>query len=124
MSDMRLGRHRADMAKQIAVAKIRVKDPDSSRVLEAEMVETSEYLDINAALAMSDMLLVSPHPATLKQQHATLFPMAHVQIVMWHLFSLRLRLPSYSHLPLLVNIQSVCKELATLCSGVTCASRL
>lgn len=46
------------MAKQITVAKTRVKDPDSSRFLEAEMLETSEYLDINAALAMSDMLLV------------------------------------------------------------------
>jgi hypothetical protein len=52
------GRHRADTAKAVAVAKGRVKDPESARALEVEMLETAEYLDINAALAMADMLLV------------------------------------------------------------------
>lgn len=40
------------------MAKGRVKDPDSARALEAEMQESVEYLDVNAALAMADMLLV------------------------------------------------------------------
>ncbi|EIE19264.1 hypothetical protein COCSUDRAFT_48883 [Coccomyxa subellipsoidea C-169] len=51
------GRHRGEIAKYIAVAKGRVKDPDSARALEAEMQEAVDYLDVNAALAMADMLL-------------------------------------------------------------------
>lgn len=35
-----------------------MKDPDSARALEAEMQEAVDYLDVNAALAMADMLLV------------------------------------------------------------------
>ncbi len=52
------GRHRGEIAKLIATAKGRLKDPDLARVLEAEMQEAVEYLDVNAALAMADMLLV------------------------------------------------------------------
>ena len=52
------GRHRGEIAKFIAAAKGRVKDPDSARSLEAEMQESVEYLDVNAALAMAAMLLV------------------------------------------------------------------
>lgn len=52
------GRHRGEIAKYIAAAKGRVKDPDSARSLEAEMQESVEYLDVNAALAMAAMLLV------------------------------------------------------------------
>ncbi len=52
------GRHRGEIAKFIAAAKGRVKDPDSARSLEAEMQEFVEYLDVNAALAMAAMLLV------------------------------------------------------------------
>ena len=40
-------------------AKARVKDPESARAMEADLLEANEYLELNAALGMAAMLLVS-----------------------------------------------------------------
>ena len=53
------GRHRGDVAKAVMAAKARVKDPDSARAMEADLLEANEYLELNAALGMAAMLLVS-----------------------------------------------------------------
>ena len=39
-------------------AKARVKDPDSARAMEADLLEANEYLELNAAMSMAAMLLV------------------------------------------------------------------
>ena len=52
------GRHRGDVAKAVLAAKARVKDPDSARALEADLLEANEYLELNAAMGMAAMLLV------------------------------------------------------------------
>ncbi|CAL8468215.1 g7754 [Coccomyxa elongata] len=67
------GRHRGEIAKFIAAAKGRVKDPDSARSLEAEMQETVEYLDVNAALAMAAMLLGPAFDMEAKRQQGRVF---------------------------------------------------
>ena len=57
------GRHRGDVAKAVMAAKARVKDPDSARAMEADLLEANEYLELNAALGMATMLLVNMHPS-------------------------------------------------------------
>lgn len=52
------GRHSGDVAKAVLAAKARVKDPDSARALEADLLEANEYLELNAAMGMAAMLLV------------------------------------------------------------------
>ena len=52
------GRHRGEVTKSIIAAKTRVKDPDSARALEAELLEAVEYVELNASMAMADLLLV------------------------------------------------------------------
>lgn len=43
-------------------AKARVKDPESARAMEADLLEANEYLELIAALGMAAMLLVSMLP--------------------------------------------------------------
>ena len=47
-------------------AKARVKDPESARAMEADLLEANEYLELNAALGMAAMLLVSTQPPQKK----------------------------------------------------------
>ena len=52
------GRHRGDVVKAVMAAKARVKDPDSARAMEVDLLEANEYLELNAAMSMAAMLLV------------------------------------------------------------------
>ena len=51
-------------------AKARVKDPDSARAMEADMLEANEYLELNAAMSMAAMLLVRSHASFAAKAHA------------------------------------------------------
>ena len=51
-------------------AKARVKDPDSARAMEADMLEANEYLELNAAMSMAAMLLVRTHALSAVRAHA------------------------------------------------------
>lgn len=48
-------------------ARARVKDPDSARAMEADLLEANEYLELNAAMGMAAMLLVS-YPKLISMQ--------------------------------------------------------
>ena len=59
------GRYRAEVSKMLAVARVRIKDPDTARQYESDMAETADVVEHAAYLAMAAMLLVS------LQQHLT-----------------------------------------------------
>ncbi len=64
------GRHRGDVVKAVMAAKARVKDPDSARAMEADMLEANEYLELNAAMSMAAMLLVRSRASFAVKAHA------------------------------------------------------
>ena len=64
------GRYRGDVVKAVMAAKARVKDPDSARAMEADMLEANEYLELNAAMSMAAMLLVRTHASFAVKAHA------------------------------------------------------
>lgn len=54
-----VGRYRNEVHRAITVARLRVKDPEGARNLEADMNEAADLLEHAANLGMATMLLVS-----------------------------------------------------------------
>lgn len=51
-------RYRSEVSKALAVSRMRVKDPESARHLDADISETADMVEQAAYLAMAAMLLV------------------------------------------------------------------
>ena len=64
------GRYRNEVHRAITVARLRVKDPEGARNLEADMSEAADLLEHAANLGMATMLLVST--GCLRSSHQSL----------------------------------------------------
>lgn len=56
------GRYRSEVAKALYMSRMRIKDPETAKQVEAELAEASDVVEHAAHLAMAAMLLVCVSP--------------------------------------------------------------